>query len=325
MNDPPRLTVEDKSGQTSIAQWDLDPGLSKFTLAREQLLNWIDSTGQAFEAGLYLPIGFRQGERYPLVVQTHGFNAKRFWVMGPYSGTAFAAQPLANAGFMVVQLDEDDSDVGSFQELNREVDRITSVISELSRRGLVDGMKVGIIGFSRTCLFTKAVLANAGIPVAAASVADGVDDGYFQYLLQNSLAFQSLSETAIGGIPFGEGLSHWEARSPGFNMNRVKTPLLIEALNAYSALFQWEWFAGLRRLDKPVEMMMLQDGTHILRKPWDRIASAQANVDWFRFWLQGYEDPNPAKVEQYRRWEKLCDMQLMEIPKQPVFCVGTRH
>jgi hypothetical protein len=31
--------------------------------------------------------------------------------------------------------------------------------------------------------------------------------------------------------------------------------------------------------------------------------------DWFRFWLQGYEDPDPAKAEQYKRWRELKKMQ----------------
>ncbi len=32
-------------------------------------------------------------------------------------------------------------------------------------------------------------------------------------------------------------------------------------------------------------------------------------VDWFRFWLQGYEDPDPAKAEQYKRWRELRKLQ----------------
>jgi len=28
-----------------------------------------------------------------------------------------------------------------------------------------------------------------------------------------------------------------------------------------------------------------------------------------RFWLQDYEDPDPAKAEQYARWRKLREMQ----------------
>jgi uncharacterized protein (DUF736 family) len=33
----------------------------------------------------------------------------------------------------------------------------------------------------------------------------------------------------------------------------------------------------------------------------------QRNYDWFRFWLQDYEDPNPGKIEQYARWRGMRD------------------
>ena len=39
------------------------------------------------------------------------------------------------------------------------------------------------------------------------------------------------------------------------------------------------------------------------------MASQGGSVDWFRFWLQGYEDPDPAKAEQYKRWRGLRKMQ----------------
>jgi len=37
--------------------------------------------------------------------------------------------------------------------------------------------------------------------------------------------------------------------------------------------------------------------------------SQGGSVDWFRFWLQDYEDPDPAKKEQYERWRGLKKMQ----------------
>jgi len=74
-----------------------------------------------------------------------------------------------------------------------------------------------------------------------------------------------------------------------------------------------EIYASLRLQKKAVDMMYIPDGQHILQKPLDRLASQQSSVDWFRFWLQGYEDPAAEKAEQYRRWEKLCDMQVSQI------------
>ncbi len=54
---------------------------------------------------------------------------------------------------------------------------------------------------------------------------------------------------------------------------------------------------------------MLNTDEHVLTNPAVRMASQGGSVDWFRFWLQNYEDPDPAKKEQYIRWRELRKMQ----------------
>lgn len=67
----------------------------------------------------------------------------------------------------------------------------------------------------------------------------------------------------------------------------------------------WEPYAGLYSLKKPVDLVMLKSNEHVITNPVERVASQTLSVDWFRFWLQGYEDPNPAKADQYKRWRDL--------------------
>jgi hypothetical protein len=109
----------------------------------------------------------------------------------------------------------------------------------------------------------------------------------------------------IGAKPIGEGLQRWLALAPSFHTDRTITPLRIEAIGPASVLMEWELYASLRRQAKPVDIIYIPDGQHILQKPLDRMASQQGNVDWFRFGFQDYEDPDPAKSEQYCRWKKL--------------------
>jgi hypothetical protein len=71
----------------------------------------------------------------------------------------------------------------------------------------------------------------------------------------------------------------------------------------------WEWYPKLVMLDRPVDLVYLPDGTHLLVKPWERLTSQQGNVDWFCFWLKGEEDSDPAKADQYVRWRELRNMQ----------------
>jgi len=54
---------------------------------------------------------------------------------------------------------------------------------------------------------------------------------------------------------------------------------------------------------------VLPEGSHVLTNPGDRMVSQDGSVDWFRFWLQEYEDPDPAKAAQYVRWRGLKKMQ----------------
>jgi hypothetical protein len=73
----------------------------------------------------------------------------------------------------------------------------------------------------------------------------------------------------------------------------------------------YEFFAALSRQGKPVELYWYPKGEHALDTPFERMASLQRNVDWFRFWLQGYEGQAPSyDPEQYHRWRKLREQQL---------------
>jgi dipeptidyl aminopeptidase/acylaminoacyl peptidase len=307
MNTPPKLFLAPSDGSSQKLLFDLNPQFASLEFGRVEAVHWVGPSGQKFKGGLYYPVGFLPGQKYPLVIQTHGFNARRFWIDGPWT-TAYAAQPLAAKGVLVLQADESYEDHDTPKETDREAERLESAVDYLDARGLIDRTKVGLLGFSRTCLYIKYVLTHSRYRFAAASVSDGMDAGYFQYLLSGtSSEWTSMNEAINGGLPWGKGLDSWRVRSPGLNVDHVQTPLLIVAQNPTVALGEWEWFAALRRLDKPVDMIMLRNGEHILQKPWERLVSQQGNVDWFVFWLNDEEDPDPAKAQQYLRWRRLKD------------------
>jgi hypothetical protein len=71
----------------------------------------------------------------------------------------------------------------------------------------------------------------------------------------------------------------------------------------------WQPYAGLRYLQKPVDLTILNTYEHVLTNPAVRMASQGESVDWFRFWLKDEEDPDPAKAEQYKRWRELRKLQ----------------
>lgn len=306
MNTPPTIVARDGAGHRTMLM-DLNPQFSQIRFAREEMLQWLCRDGHMARGGLYYPIDYETGKEYPLVIQTHSFDPDRFWILGPWT-TGYAAQPLAGKNIMVLQLDEGHTDKDTPIEVDRETSTIEGAIDFLAGKKLIDVNRVGIYGFSRSCLYVRHALTHSEHKFAAASLADGVDGSYFQYLHYiNYLPAQNrFFEGVNGGVPFGAGIHSWIRRS-AFSLDRVNTPVRLLTLG--SVLGEWELFGALYRLGKPVEMIYMNDAEHILQKPWQRFASEQGNVDWFCFWLKGEEDPTPAKEEQYRRWRGLRGMQ----------------
>jgi hypothetical protein len=325
LNDPPVVVARDLRSEASRVIWNPNHQLTNSALGEATVYQWKDASGRSWTGGLYKPANYVAGQRYPLVIQTHGFPAKEFHPSGMYP-TAFAARALAASGMVVLQ-----TPMMSVLDATREgpsnVSGYEAAVSQLASQGLVDPNRVGIIGFSRTVYHVLEALTTSRLPFAAASVTDGVDFGYWQYLafvdeVQDVEAHDA--SAVIGAMPFGIGLQMWVKRSPEFNMQKVETPLQVVALGRWSLLYMWEPYAALRFLGKPVDLMLLNSDEHVLSNPAVRMASQGGSVDWFRFWLQGYEDPDPGKASEYRRWEKLCDIQKAQNPSRPTFCVPLR-
>jgi len=309
INQPPLIVTQDKASHVSRTIWDPNPQLREIVLGTAEVIHGKDSSGYEWDAGLVKPPDYTPGKRYPLVIQTHGFSKGQFLSSGVFT-SAFAARALAAQGMVVVQIGWNASNFGTPQEGPGESLLYESVVKKLTEDGLVDPAKVGAIGFSRSVYHVMAAITSAEHPFAAASVTDGVTFGYFEYLSAVDSGLDREADAINGGKPFGaEGLKNWLARSPEFNMDKVRTPLLLLQPGAPSVFADWEPYAALRYLKKPVDLIMLQSGTHVMTNPTQRLTSETTNVDWFRFWLKGEEDPDPAKADQYARWRELRKLQ----------------
>ena len=325
LNDPPTLVATDSETEISRVVWDPNPQLREIELGEARVYRWKDVTGRDWKAGLFLPVPYEPERHYPLVIQTHGFLETEFRPSGIFP-TAFAARALANAGILVLQVDDCPLHATP-DEAPCNVRGYEAAVSELVGYGLVDPERIGMVGFSRTCLYVMEALTTGAVRVQAASITDGVMEGYLQYMsgvdsYSNGLAREY--DAMLGGRPFGKGLEYWLRNSPLFNMNNVSAALLVTAEGPSDLPFMWEPYAAMRYLNKPVDLVILNTDEHVLSNPAARIASQGGTVDWFRFWLQGYEDPDSAKAAQYRRWESLCDLQVAQNSNQAAFCVRSK-
>lgn len=304
LNEPPRLFASAR-GRTRVI-WDPNPQLKDIELGEARILTWTDKGGRSWIGGLYVPERKHGTRGLPLVIQTHGFNSDAFAPSGWYP-TAFAARSLQAAGILVLQVRED-CVMSRPDEADCALAAYASAVDELVKRDLIDPARIGIIGFSRTCYYVMEALTRHAVPIAAASITDGLMLTYFQYMAGEGLFGDGIaagSDAVIGASPFGRGLEQWMARSPGFRLDQINAPLMVSATGPGSLLTMWEPYAGLRYLKRPVDLLMLNTDEHVLTNPAVRLASQESSVDWFRFWLRNEKDPAAGKEAQYRRWELL--------------------
>ncbi len=319
VNTPPKLCVTDRKTHKRVLLLDLNPQFEEVQFGRVETIEW-EVSGAKVIGGLYLPPSYQHGKLYPLVIQTHGFEPKEFSMDGRSEwSSGFAARLLAARDIVVLQTydfkdyQKDYDRIGNDRRLGATVaesfKNLSALVYEgaiefLDRKGIIDRSRVGIVGFSRTVCFVGYTLTHSKYRFAAASLVDGIGCGYLDELSYPTAAwdFDALNG---GAAPFGDGLRLWLKNSPGFNLDKIETPIRLVALGGPSALELWEWYVGLSLEKKPVDFVLIPDATHLYGRPAECMLKQQGLVDWFAFWLKGEEDPNPAKSEQYARWQKL--------------------
>jgi dipeptidyl aminopeptidase/acylaminoacyl peptidase len=313
VNEPPVLVAALAGGEPKTI-WDPNPQFAEIKLGEAIVYKWHDEYGNEWTGGLVKPPNYFPGRRYPLVIQTHGFKQKEFLMDGIYP-TANAARPMAARGIVVLQVGEitvGEKDRDTPKEPATMREGYVAAIQRLDAEGLIDPHKVGIIGFSRTGWYVLDSLLHAKEYFAAATLAECTYISFGEYILNADYGGPGRAKSIAAGIgpePFGEGLQKWIAESAGFNTDKINVPVLYQADSPSALIYSWDMYALMRVQNKPVELLYFRNGEHVLTKPLERLASQEMNVDWYDFWLNGHEDPAPAKADQYARWRQLKKMQ----------------
>lgn len=308
LDTPPEILAKDTISGNERIITDLNPQFRNLTFGQVRKHTWSDNTGRDWIGGLVYPPGYRLGKRYPLVIQT-GFEENNFLIDGT-KGIAgpYAAQALANAGIMVLQMQDAPSEFQMKRIVMRTLQNgVESAIDDLDHKKLIDRKKVGLIGYSATASQIYNIITFSEYEFAAATIADSTIADLYAYILLHGYDDISLNWVVNlqDALPWGQSLPTWTANSPILNSDRVITPLRIEQFRDYVVPHFWDVYAVLRRQKKPVEYLVIRDGAHPLQKPTDIQISQQGNVDWFAFWLKDEEDDDPTKNYQYLRWKEL--------------------
>jgi len=323
---PRRLAAIDTATGRIRELFDPNPDFARLTLGPVQRLRWRNDRGLEAWGDLVLPPNHQPGTRLPLVVvqyESYGF-------LRGGTGDEYPIFLLADRGFAVLSIQRQPF-IGSIDYSLTTPDQINAAsqrdwadrwsshstlmtgVAKVVAGGWADPKRVGITGLSDGATTTTFALINADAFAAAAI---------------SSCCFEPGMAMAFGGPAWADQLrsfgypsltapdpDFWKPMSLVDNAARLDTPLLMQLADSEfrGAL---ESFSALREQGQPVEMYVFPDELHIKVQPLHRLAVYDRNLDWFAFWLQGREDPDPAKSAQYARWRALRSAPKLVEPRE---------
>lgn len=181
---------------------------------------------------------------------------------------------------------------------------VGTLVGRLAGEGLVDPGRVGMGGFSFGSEVTMWIAASSNLLRAASIASPQLEPGYYWLHAARGRSQPAVIERVWGlGRPDTTG-ERWRLLSPALNAERIGAALLMQ-LPEQEARLVTELHARLSNSTTPVELHAFPDEPHYKLQPRHKLAAYRRNLDWFRFWLQGYADPDPEKAGQYRRWDEM--------------------
>lgn len=296
---PPKLEAFDLASGESRTLHAPNLGLEK-TPTRHEFLTWAAEDGRHFTGDLFLPPEGSTEGPVPLFIT---YYACVGFLRGGL-GDEWPLESLAAAGIATLCINRAPRpDAGPDRLADMKVARagIESAIDNLVDRGLVDRGRVGMGGFSMGAEITMFMAAQTNKLAAISLASTSISPTYYWFhALQPGFDDRLMTTWHVG--PPTEDSERWRIFSPVFHASEVEIPVLFQ-LSEQEYLSTVQYYSQFVMQGTPAELFAFPDEPHTKYQPRHKLSVYERNLDWFRFWLQGYVDPAPRKREQYRRWQ----------------------
>lgn len=304
---PAEIAILDLSRSRLSTRANLNPEFVNIRLGEPERIAGVNRYGEEWFGHVVKPPDYQPGKKYPLIVTT--YRSGDYFLLGA-SGDENPIQSYAANGFAVLSFD-----IGRLRNrrLNDFADRLLEwkspteslreAIALLTKSGLVDPARTGIAGFSHGAEIVEYAISHTSVFHAATLSGPAARDPYFYYMAGTSWQ-ETFDKWGLGGWPEGPSSANWKQLSASLNVDRIETPVLVNASDS-EYIASLSLVTSLQQLKKPVDLFIYPDELHVKNGPRHRYEIYERNVDWFRFWLKGEEDPSPEKSSQYEYWRKL--------------------
>src|SRR3546814_814359 len=299
-NMPPRLERLDLDSGKRTTLFDPNTVLAQASgTVDSELLAWTDADGRQFTGHLFMPASRRPGERIPLFVTYYSCAG---YLRGGLSDE-WPLLPLASSGIAALCVNYyRPSRVNRDAAVDYDIGRVSveTIAEILIDRGLVDRGAIGMGGLSYGSEITIWTAAHSDLLAAASATSPSATPTWYWSMA----LLEGWPEAAMKSWRLGSPLEtpdRWRQISPAYFSERIKAPLLMQmAEEEYRAAL--DYYVPMVRAGAAVEMYAFPQAGHWKFLPRQKLASYERDLDWFRFWLQGFEDKDLRKAEQYARW-----------------------
>ena len=284
------VSRSDGSRERQITRFN-EEWLSERTIMPAVPIHWTVEDGTEIEGWVIKPVGYEEGQSYPMVLKIHGGPHSAYgntWFQTFHAHSArgmfvFYPNPRGSAGygheFMYSTLEQ-------WGILDQE-DFLTGIEAVLEAYPSIDPQRLGVSGGSYGGFMVNWLTSQFSEQFAAAVTSRSITNWESWY---GTTDVPWLTEHEFGGKP-------WEVRelyrklSPTSYVENVITPTLIihpeEDWRTPIADAE-QWFVALKKREVPVEFVRYPRSSHGLSRtgePWLLVDRMERIISWMEYWL----------------------------------------
>ncbi len=292
---PPTLftvaSIEQVANRTAWKQLtDPNPQVRQFALGEQEEVTWKAKDGKTVGGVLVKPVGYQSGQRYPLIVAIHGGPASADVLS--FNG-GYGSQVYAGAGYAVFRPNYRGST--NYGEAHRNgivgnyfppgFDDIMTGVDYLIAQGIVDGSKMGALGWSAGGHWSNWILTHTDRFKAISSGA-GTSNWISMYAQSD---VQRNRQYYLGDkLPYDDFEAYW-VQSPVRYIKNAKTPTMIHVVQGDPRVpspQSVELHMALKRMGVPTELFVYPGETHGIPDARNQLVKAMAEMAWMDYYVR---------------------------------------
>jgi len=284
--------LSDRSKWTRLT--DANPQVSTFALGDAEEVVWKSKDGKMVGGVLVKPVGYKAGQRYPLIVAIHGGPAGAD-ILGFNGG--YGSQIYAGDGYAVLMPNYRGSTnygeqhridiVGDY--FKKGYEDIMTGVDHLIAQGIVDGTKMGALGWSAGGHWSNWILVSTD---RFKSISSGAGTTNWISMFAQSDVQRNRQEYLGGKLPYEDFEPYWK-QSPIRYIKNARTPTMIHVVDGDPRVPRpqsEELHMALKKLGVPTEFFVYPGNTHGIPDPRNRLLKSVAEKSWMDKWILGKGD-----------------------------------